>query len=115
MTTIDDKAERGPEVDLARQSAPGVYRLKTRKLVGADDVTPEGEFPEFGDFLRVDRLKETGTGIEPAEEQFIECPAGLAEWLVDRSLETGDDFRLVTCRKVDGEWSYTAEELAQEE
>lgn len=103
---IEDKAQETPDVDLARQSAPGAYRLESTELTDANDVTPEGDFPEYGDFLEV-----TGT----SGEQFIECPAALARWLVDNGIEAGDGFRIVSVQKVDGEWEYDCDELNDDE
>lgn len=110
MTSLEDKAEGSPDVDLARQSAPGAYRLSSKELAGADELTAEGEFPKFGDFLKVERLG-YGDGDEPEAkgEKYIECPAGLAEWLVENEISVGDDFRVLQTQKVDGEWQYDCE------
>ena len=101
MTSIDDKAEAAdqPDVDLARQSAPGLYRLESRDLTPADEIGTD-EFPQYGDFLPVDTVNGW---------QYIECPANLAKWLVEEGVETGDAFRIVSVRKVDGEWKYDAD------
>jgi hypothetical protein len=107
---LGDKAAETPDVDLARQSAPGAYRLLTDELTPADELTAEGEFPQYGDFLEVGRLGQTGDGVEVKGEQYIECPAGLAKWLVDE-ISVGDDFRVVSVQKVDGEWQYDCEQL----
>jgi len=104
---LGDKAEESPDVDLARQSAPGVYRLKTDNLVPADVLTAEGQFPQYGDFLHVET---TNGGSEPTwdGEQFIECPQDLAKWLVEE-VEIGDGFRIKQVTKIDGEWEYSCE------
>lgn len=116
MTSLEDKAQESPDVDLARQSAPGAYRLLDNELVAADELTPEGEFPQYGDFLHVGRLGPgAGDGeVEQKGEQYIECPQGLARWLV-KNCEVGDDFRIVSVQKVDGEWRYDCDRLADEE
>lgn len=111
MTSIHDKAEGSPDVDLARQSAPGAYVLLTEELTEADELTDEGEFPEYGDFLQVAKAKQSGDGIEEGPERYIECPAALARWLVEAGVEVGQPFRVVSNRKVDGEWEYDCEEL----
>lgn len=106
MTSLEDKAAESPEVDLARQSAPGAYVLESLDLVDADDLTPEGEFPQFGDFLEV-----TGT----AGEQYIECPQDLARQLVeDLDADVGTAFRILDVTKIDGSWSYEIEGLDDE-
>lgn len=109
---IEDKARDTPEVSLARQSAPGAYIVLSTELASADEVTAEGEFPEYGDFLEVDRLTDTDGRLEPAgDERFIECPQGLAKFLVNHGAGEGFRFRIRTVRKVDGEWQYNCEEV----
>lgn len=103
---IGDRAEESPDVDLARQSAPGAYRLESKELTAADDVTAEGQFPEYGWFLDV-----TGT----SGRQYIECPQGLAGWLDRNGVEPGDGFRIITCRKVEGAWAYEVERLSDDD
>ena len=112
MTTLDDKAEGSPDVDLARQSAPGAYRLLSRDLEAADDLTAEGEFPQFGEFLKVGRLTPEH---EIPGEQFIECPSALAKQLVELGVEVDEDFRILSNRKVDGEWQYQVERLDEDD
>ena len=100
---IQDKAETPTEdIDLARYSAARAYKLLTDELVPADELTPDGEFPQYGDFLHVGT--ESGT-------QWIECPRALAAWIVDAGLSIGDGFRIRTVSKVDGEWEYKCERL----
>lgn len=113
---IEDKAADSPEVDLARQSAPGVYMLESKELKTADEVTPEGEFPEYGDFLPVRRAVGTGDDASWSETtKFIECPSGLARELVDLEISTGDGFRIVSLQKVDSEWRYEIERMELDE
>jgi hypothetical protein len=112
---LEDKAADRPDVKLARDSAPGAYTLTTDDLVAADDLTDEGEFPEFGDFLEVER---PGAG----RRCWIECPADLARWLVGHDLdeserpriEIGETFRIRSVSKVDNEWSYECEAVADD-
>lgn len=107
MTTFEDKAEETPEVSLARQSAPGAYRIESEKLVAADDISDEGEFPEFGEFLEC---------LNPqAQTEYVECPQGLAQELVADGLNVGDYVRLKTVRKVDGNWEYSIEQIDVED
>ena len=110
MTSLDEKAQASPDVDLARQSAPGLYRLETDELVSADELTPKGEFPQYGDFLEVSRPAGTGEDARWREEvHYVECPQGLAAWLVEEEVGVGDPFRIQTVQKVDGNWEYGCE------
>lgn len=112
---IGDKAEESPEISLARQSAPGVYRLLNDELVPADELTAEGEFPEYGDFLKVET---TTGGAEPSwnREEYIECPQALAQWLVEhQEIASKKGFRIRTVQKVDGAWQYECEVLSNED
>jgi hypothetical protein len=119
MTKLGDKATETPEVQLVRQSAPGVYRLpddgwsiEAIELVPADDLTAEGEFPQYGEFLE---LETTNGGADPTVDsiEFVECPEAFARWLVENG-EPGEWFRIAQVRKVDGTWEYTIEEVEQE-
>jgi len=107
MSDLEEKARDSPEVSLARQSAPGLYRLTTTDLVPADEITPEGDFPQYGDFLRVE-VTSGGTDPEWSGTEYIECPAALARWLVE-NVEVGESFRIRSVQKVDGEWRYDCE------
>lgn len=113
MTSLEDKASESPEVSLARQSAPGVYRVEDTELLPADDLTPEGDFPEFGEFLEVTPAG-SGVGWRDSTE-WIECPQALAKWLVENGAEEGFAFRILTVQKVDGSWRYECEELSEDE
>ena len=110
MTSLDEKAQAAPDVDLARQSAPGLYQLKSTELVEADQLTPEGKFPEYGEFLEVVRPRGAGEDATWREDlHYVECPQGLAAWLVDNEIGEGDAFRIRTVQKVDGNWEYSCE------
>lgn len=114
MTDLDEKAQETPDIDLARQSAPGAYVLDGKELSAGDDLTPEGDFPEYGDFLPVRRAHRGEDGIEATgDRRWIECPQALAKWLVETGLDVGDGFRIKTVQKVDGRWDYDCEELAE--
>lgn len=108
---IGDKAEASdaPDVYLPRDSI-GLYKLKDDELHESDDITPEGEFPEYGDFLQV--VQATG-GANPGwgEKAYVSCPGDLAKKLVDMEIEPGDCFRIQSTRKTaDGSWSYSISE-----
>lgn len=107
---LGEKAEQAeqPDVKLARDSAPGLYVLQTDELTEADEITAEGEFPQYGDFLEVGRPNAEG---EAERSEFIECPAGLARWLVEEEIEIGDSFRVLDVWKDDGSWQYNCRQI----
>lgn len=98
--------EETPEILLARHSAPGAYILEGEELAHADDLSEEGEFPEYGWFIPV-----TGT----TGKVFVECPQDLDSKLVALDVEPGDGFRIRSVKKVEGSWRYEVEELTTEE
>jgi len=107
---LGEKAEQAeqPDVSLARDSAPGFYVLQTDELTQANEITAEDQFPQYGDFLEV--------GVPNADRvvdrtEFIECPAGLAQWLVEEELEVGDSFRVLDVWKADGSWCYQCRQI----
>jgi len=108
---LGDKAKQAdqPEISLARQSAPGLYQLETDELIEADDLTEEGQFPQYGTFLKV-MTSNGGREITFDKEEYIECPSALAKWLVDTEIEIGEFFRIQSVRKIDGNWQYDCAE-----
>lgn len=118
---LGDKASDSPEISLVRQSAPGLYRLRDGvssveevELQSADEVTPEGEFPEYGDFLPVVRVKSGDGEHLDRDEEFVECPSVLARSLVGWNVTSDDVWRLQSYRKVDGEWQLFAQLLDED-
>jgi len=116
---LSDKAAAAdqPEVKLNDQTAPGVYQFNLHgdELVDCDEITEEGQFPIYGDFLPT--LSPTG-GRDPFaehEEVFIECPAQLAVWLVEEEVDVGDYFRVNRVWKEDGTVMYDCEHVDPEE
>jgi len=96
MTTLEEKASSSSDadIDLVRQSAPGLYKLVTKELTAADEIGTDS-FPEYGDFLWVETARDQG--------QYIEVPADLARQIV--SLNEDDWFRVVSVTKdVEGQW-----------
>jgi len=107
---IGDKAEanENPEIVLARSSV-GLYELADVELSAADELTAEGEFPKYGDYLKTHRVN--GSGSPTEEVNWVECPAGLAARLAeyDGDLDDSPLFHVKSVRKVDGEWQYEVE------
>lgn len=109
MTDLEDKAAGGdgPEVVLA-PDGPGYYRLEDRQLVEAEELSPEGEFPKYGEFLEVVRLTRTGEPRGPSE--YLECTQDLARKLIDLSLGAGDKFTVKSTSKDNrGRWSWVVQ------
>ena len=81
MTDLFEKAATygGPAIVLARDLAKaGTAVLKGADLYDHDELTPEGSFPEYGQFLEVEVDGETA---------YWECPGGLAEEIVEAAEE----------------------------
>jgi hypothetical protein len=106
---LGEKAEATPEVVVTRDLfGSEAYQLVTDELTEADELTAEGEFPQYGQFLEVDsRAYPHG---DERGEKYIEVPTALARWVVD-NVEEGDWFRITETRKVDGEWQVDGEAL----
>lgn len=108
---IGDKADRADreEIRLARDSA-GLYRLEDDELTAADELSPEDEFPKYGDFIN---CKTTTGGANPSwnEPVYVECPGALAKIIVNMEISVGDSFRIQSTRKnATGEWEYSVVE-----
>lgn len=106
MKSLDDVAESGPDVVLTSGLVESVFALQEMAVYEADDVSPDGEFPQYGEFLRCDEFSPTD-GTERGET-YVECPAALARWLVDEA-DVGDRWQVTEAEKIDDEWQITAE------
>lgn len=106
---LNDKAQETPDVTLAGDLLESAYEVTETELVKADEVTAEGEFPKYGDFLPVDEYSPyDGT---PRGETYIEVPQALAQLLIEREFTDGTRWKVVQSRKVDGEWQFDVEEV----
>lgn len=94
---INDKAVETPDVMLMRDAQYSGFILEDTELAEADDITAEGEFPEFGEFLECS-VTEGGRSV------FVECPQSLAAGLVELEIAAGDGFRIGEAVKRDGAW-----------
>jgi len=112
MTSLEDVASSGVDVILASELLESWYRLETTDVTEADDLSPEGEFPQYGRFLQVPEF----SNIDGAErgETHIEVPRNLAQWLVENA-DLGDLFEVMTCEKRDGEWFFDVELVGTED
>lgn len=106
---LKDKAADTVDVSLSNQLTGSVYEIVTDELVEADELTPEGEFPQYGDFLKVEEY----SPVDDTErgETHIEVPRDLAKWLVDELMPESETnrFRIVSHQKVDGEHQFDCE------
>lgn len=109
MTTLEEQAEDPVDVTLASE-APGAYRLESTDLAEADELTPDGEFPEHGSFLAVTRLSQSGEPKNGSSREFLECPQALAAYLVDLEVADGDTFTVSKSWKTDGNrWDFAVD------
>jgi len=111
---LKDKAADVPEVSLSNQLTGSVYEIVTDELIEADELTPEGEFPQYGDFLKVQEY----SPVDNTErgETHIEVPRDLARWLVEELLPSSstDKFRVISHQKIDGEHQFDCEAVEGE-
>jgi hypothetical protein len=110
---IGDKATESVACDLASQLTSSIYELITDDLTHCDDLTPEGDFPQFGDFLEVNEYSPVDGTDRGA--RFIELTSDLAHWLIDNELDDGDQFRVLSHSKTDGEHRYEVRQVAPDE
>lgn len=111
---LGDKSEKAdrPEVELASGNPIGMYRLESDEYVDADEISDEGEFPQYGDFIE---CQTTTGGADPEwdVEVYLECPLGLEKQLLDHEIGVGEAFRVRQVSKdANGEWNYLIEEDA---
>lgn len=105
---LREHAERdGKDIVLARE-AHGVYQLENTETVPADSISPDGEFPKFGDYAQVTKLTRYG---EETELAWLEAPHGLAVALKQNGLiEMGATFWVRNVAKdTEGAWSFDLE------
>ena len=108
MTGIEDLASTARPVIRVENAENTPYRLQDTDTTDADDISPEGEFPQFGDFLTVVALDSNAAALGP---RWLECPGGLARALVDRDLVSeGAQFEVVDASKDEsGAWTFDIE------
>jgi hypothetical protein len=108
MTGIEDLASTARPVIRVENAENTPYRLLDTDTTDADDISPEGEFPQFGDFLDVLALDGNAAALGP---RWLECPGGLARALVDGDLVSDDaQFQVVDASKDEsGAWTFDIE------
>jgi len=111
MTSLEDKADSadGAEVVLASEAA-GVYRLTDDQLTSHKDIRGAGDFPQYGEFLAVIKVRAVNGDWTEDDEAWLECPASLAGDLVKRSVNAGDVFAVSEPSKgAGGNWRFTTQ------
>jgi len=111
MTTLGDRATENVDVTLAGDLIESEYQLPADveqladvELLEADKITGEGEFPQYGVFLKVkERSPYDG---QSRGETHIEVPQALASWIVDGEAQPGDYFAVDRSRKKNGTWQF---------
>jgi len=102
---LSDKAAETPDVCTAKSLVESHYEMTGTELVEADELTEEGEFPKYGDFLPVEEYSpydDTHRG-----EVYIEVSQRLAQWLTE-NVDVGERFEVERTWKEDGERRYEA-------
>lgn len=115
MTDLADHAKSydGPEIVLTSDlpQRPDGWIVET-ELVAHDELTPEGQFPEYGQFLRVK--------LEDGEEEYWEVTGNLAasvmEMAEEREIElVGAVLRISTVSKTpSGEWRFVLDLFSED-
>lgn len=99
MKDLREKAETGPDAVRFTDAEGSTFRVESPALYDPDSISPEGEYPEFGDWL------ETESG-------FLECPRCLAAELIE-AVDMDDVafpavIQIENVRKVDQEFAVEA-------
>jgi len=108
MTNLTDKAEANRPARRAEDLPAAMYRLDDTELVDAEQIGSEDEFPLYGDWIDATEVGRTG---DVHGERWLECPAALAQELVDLGVGRGDVFAVQSASKdSDGNWTFAVEQ-----
>lgn len=111
---LDKKAEEPPDVTLTDDILESYYQLleDDPDLVPADELTPEGDFPQYGDFLEVrERSPVDGT---MRGKTWLLISQDLARWLVEEQVDSEHWWVVRDKEKVDGTWQFNCEVVSDE-
>lgn len=76
MDDLKAKAKAsGPDTVRAKDTAGEQFTLLDGALYSADELSADGQYPEFGDWLEIES--------DTAGQRWLECPEGLAQCLVE--------------------------------
>lgn len=102
MAKLGDRAGApDTEVVLAPETA-GLYRLQNMSIVASEDIGEPGGFPEFGQFVRVDRMDIRDGEFVVGDEALLELPLYLEQELVKQNVEGQPIFSIAQPRKAEG-------------
>lgn len=107
---LSEKAEEPPDVTAQVDELMETYYQfvdEDPELVDCDEITPEDDFPIYGDFLEV-RKKSPVDGTFRGEG-WILVTTKLAKWLVENDVTSSDWWVVKDVEKIDGEWTYDCE------
>lgn len=95
MEDLREKASSGPEAVRFQDANGETFRVESPAMYAPDEISPEGEYPELGDWLET-------------EDGFLECPRALAAELVEAVDYNDVSFpavvKVTSAELVDGEW-----------
>jgi hypothetical protein len=111
MTSLEDKAQSGDDSDIILASnAAGVYRLQDEELTSHKNIRATDEVPKYGEFLEAVtvRIRNDRDSFYDQDSAWLECPASLAQELIENSVSTGDVFAVSEPTKgPGGKWQFT--------
>jgi len=101
MKDLREKADSGPSATRISEAEGETYRVENPALYSSDAVSPDGEYPEYGEWLSV-------VDNDGDQAGHLECPRGLAQELV-RVVDHDDlgfpmDVTIASVQLVDEEW-----------
>lgn len=111
---LGDKAEEPPDVTLNDDILESYYRLleDNPDLVPADELTPEGDFPQYGDFLEVEERSPVDGTMRG--KTWLLISQDLARWLVEEETSAEDWWIVKDKEMVDGTWQFDCERVSDE-
>lgn len=111
---LGDKAEEAPDVTLVDDILESYYQLQEDdpELTAASDLSPEGEFPQYGDFLEVHEKSPVDGTFRG--ETWLLIPQGLAQWLVEEKITSDDWWTVLDKQKDNGTWKFECEVIEDE-
>lgn len=105
---LNELAESATQVIRVGDAPMQNYRLEAGSTTNAEQIGTD-EFPQYGEFIDVTALDADGNDLGP---RWVECPAGLAQALLDAQVTPGEAFAITTAAKDDdGAWRFEVARL----